>query len=234
MVCVCIWGHWGRSLPGSLPVSVALSRSTQSQWDGSAIYLVTWAMRDTVSSVDGQEINLHKWPEQGLKPRLLTWQVNALPARQLRHFWDTSWGTVNSFKFCMVDLFANLLKVTFSCGFDLVNLKRWWPLSSGVSQLHSSLPWTHAHYLGLRLTVNNNSHITSHSRCWQSVAVGSMSIGKESSQSNTEGLLVWLKARKDSDWILLLSSFCTFFYQPVLIDSAQIVTTLKSDVVWLM
>ena len=52
----CIfWGHWEWSLPGSMSSSVVLLHPGQSQSDGTTLYVPAWAMRDTVSNVEGQD-----------------------------------------------------------------------------------------------------------------------------------------------------------------------------------
>ena len=61
-----VWETLRVSLPGSLSSSVVLLRPTQSQWDGTAIYVVMRATRDIVSKVEGREINLRKPLPQGV------------------------------------------------------------------------------------------------------------------------------------------------------------------------
>ena len=60
--------------------SVVLSPPTQCQWDGTTIYVVMWATRDTVSSVEGWELNLHKSIPctTGIEPGAAVWQAHKL------------------------------------------------------------------------------------------------------------------------------------------------------------
>ena len=68
---VCVWGHWRWSLLGSLSSSVIPLRSTQCQWEETAIYVVMRATRDAQSPKlkDEKQISIGlSHEQQGLKP----------------------------------------------------------------------------------------------------------------------------------------------------------------------
>ena len=80
-------GHWEWSLPGSLSFSMVLLCPTPSQQDGSAILRGHVSHeRYTVSSVEGQEINLHRPIPRtlGIEPRAAAWQARTLPLALLQ------------------------------------------------------------------------------------------------------------------------------------------------------
>ena len=71
-------GHWGWSLPVSMLSPVVLLCPTQSQWDGTAIYVVIRATRDTQSPMLKSEKQIFtSLSQMGTDPRPPAWQASA-------------------------------------------------------------------------------------------------------------------------------------------------------------